>query len=202
MQDFDSLKNMWQQSSAQDTPMQTLPISKTSASAKMTMQKQQLGGSILLLFTALLVGGMAIFGEFNFTRCYSYGGMALICLVCICQAGFMFSIYKKLKNIDDTVTPALHLQQWENYYAMRKQQNKWNMPLYYLLLNLAMGMYVLEIFTGRPVINVIIFIGVYAAWMLFAYFYLGKRNLKKESTKLDRILNELRTIERQLKKPD
>lgn len=201
MQDFDSLKNMWQQSSPEDNPPQTVSISKTSTSEKMKMQKQQLGGSIMLLLTALLVGGMAFFGNLNFASWYTYGGMALICLVCICQAAFMFGIYRKLKNIDDTVAPALHLQQWENYYTMRKNQNKWNMPLYYFLLNVAMGIYVLEIFTGRPVINVIIFIGVYAAWMLFAYFYLGKRNLKKEDARLNGIIRELKTIESQLNKP-
>jgi hypothetical protein len=198
MQDFDSLKNMWQQSSAEDNTPPTLGISKTSTSEKMKMQKQQLGGAIMLLLTALLVGALAIFGDLNFTRWYTYGGMALISLVCICQAIFMFSIYKKIKDIDATSTPALHLQQWENYYGMRQKQNKWNMPLYYLLLNIAMGMYVLEIFTGRPLINVIIFIGVYAAWMLFAYFYLGKRNVKKESTRLNGIINELKAIEGQL----
>lgn len=201
MQDFDSLKNMWQQSSPEDNPPQTLSISKTSTSEKMKMQKQQLGGAIMLLLTALLVGALAIFGDLNFTRWYTYGGMALISLVCTCQAIFMFSIYKKLKNIDATSTPALHLQQWETYYGMRKRQNKWNMPLYYFLLNIAMGIYVLEIFTGRPMINVIIFISVYAAWMLFAYFYLGKRNVKKEDARLNGIISELKTIENQLNKP-
>jgi hypothetical protein len=200
MQDFDSLKNMWQQSSAEDSPLQTLSISKTSTNEKMKMQKQQLGGSIMLLITSLLIGIMAIFGNLNFNRWYTYAGMALICLVCVCQAAFMFAIYKKLKKIDDTVTPGLHLQQWENYYMMRKNQNKWNMPLYYLLLNIAMGIYVLEIFTGRPVISVIIFISVYAAWMLFAYFYLGKRNIKKETARLNGILSELKAIETQLNK--
>ncbi len=201
MQDFDSLKNMWQQSPAEENSRQTVSINQTSTSEKMKMQKQQLGGSIMLLLTALLVGGMAIFGNFNFTSWYTYAGMALICVVCICQAAFMFSIYTKLKNIDDTATPALHLQQWETYYAMRKNQNKWNMPLYYFLLNVAMGIYVLEIFTGRPVINVIIFISVYAAWMLFAYFYLGKRNVKKEDARLNGIISELKAIEKQLNKP-
>ncbi len=201
MQDFDSLKNMWQQSPAEENPRQTVSINQTSTSEKMKMQKQQLGGAFMLLVTALLIGALAIFGDLNFTRWYTYGGMALICLVCICQAAFMFSIYTKLKNIDDTATPALHLQQWETYYAMRKNQNKWNMPLYYFLLNVAMGIYVLEIFTGRPVINVIIFTSVYAAWMLFAYFYLGKRNVKKEDARLNGIITELKTIENQLNKP-
>ncbi len=162
------------------------------------MQKQQLGGAIILLFTAALIAAMAVFGNFNFTKWYTYAAMGLICVVCICQAAFMFIIYKKLKAIDDAATPTLHLKQWEQYYEMRKSQNKWNMPLYYVLLNVAMGIYVLEIFTGRPVLNVSVFIAMYAAWMIFAYFYLGKRNIRKEEARLNSIIGELKAIEFQL----
>ena len=75
------------------------------------------------------------------------------------------------------------------------------MPLYYTLLNIAMGIYMLEIFTGRPLLNVSIII-VYVAWMLFAYFYLGKRNMRKEDERLNSIIGELELIESQLKNPE
>jgi hypothetical protein len=201
MQDFDSLKNMWQKPGSEGPVMPGNNISKTSLNTKRKMQKQQLGGAIMLLCTAALIAAMAVFGNFNFTQWYTYAAMALICVVCICQAAFMFTIYKKLKAIDDAATPALHLQQWEQYYEMRNSQNMWNMPLYYILLNVAMGIYVLEIFTGRPVLNVAIFIAVYAAWMIFAYFYLGKRNIRKEEARLNSIIKELKTIEFQLSNP-
>ncbi len=201
MQDFDSLKNMWQQPGSEGTVMPDNNINKTSLNTKRKMQKQQLGGAIMLLCTAALIAAMAVFGNFNFTQWYTYAAMALICVVCICQAAFMFNIYKKLKAIDDAATPALHLQQWEQYYEMRKNQNKWNMPLYYILLNVAMGIYVLEIFTGRPVLNVAIFIAVYVAWMIFAYFYLGKRNIRREEARLNSIIEEFKTIEFQLSNP-
>ncbi len=198
MQDFDSLKNMYQQPLSSGTVMPADTINKTSLNTKRKMQKQQLGGAIMLLMTAALIIAMALFANLNFTKWYTYAAMALISLVCICQAAFMFNIYNKLKAIDETETPAVHLQQWEQYYEMRKQQNKWNMPLYYILLNVAMGIYVLEIFTGRPVVIVTIFIAVYAAWMLFAYFYLGKRNIAKEEKRLNGIISDLKTIELQL----
>ena len=76
------------------------------------------------------------------------------------------------------------------------------MPLYYTLLNIAMGIYMLEIFTGRPLLNVVIIIAVYVAWMLFAYFYLGKRNMRKEDDRLNSIIGELELIESQLKNPE
>ena len=201
MQDFDSLKNMYQQPRSSGTVMPADTINKTSVNTKRKMQKQQLGGAIMLLVTATLIAAMALFGNFNFTKWYTYAAMASLSLVCICQAAFMYIIYKKLKAINETETPAVYLQQWEQYYEMRKQQNKWNMPLYYILLNVAMGIYLLEIFTGRPVVNVIIFLAVYVAWMLFAYFYLGKRTIAKEEKRLNSIIRELKTIELQLSNP-
>ena len=165
----------------------------------MKLQKQQLGGAVMLVLTAALIAALAIFGGFNFTHWYTYGGMILICIVCLAQAALMYSLYKKINNIDETGSPAAHLQQWEAYYDLRKKQNKWNMPLYYILLNIAMGIYLIEVFTGRPIINVTIFIAVYIAWMLFAYFYLGKRNMRKEEARLNNIIGELKLIETQLK---
>jgi hypothetical protein len=198
MQDFDSLKNIWQQPTPADKNPAMIPIGKNSTTLKMKLQKQQLGGAVMLVLTAILIAAMAIFGGFNFTHWYTYGGMVLICTVCLAQAGLMFSLYKKISNIDETVSPTAHLQQWEAYYDLRKKQNKWNMPLYYILLNIAMGIYLIEVFTGRPLVNVSIFIAVYIAWMLFAYFYLGKKNIRKEDIRLNSIVEELKLIERQL----
>ena len=201
MKDFDSLKNMYQQPRSSGTVELADTINKTSLNTKRKMQKQQLGGVIMLLLTAVLIAAMAFFAGFNFAKWYTYAAMGLICLICVAQAALMFSIYRKLQSINETEAPAVHLQQWEQYFEMRKQQSMWNMPLYYILLNVAMGIYLLELFTGRPIVNVTIFLIVYAAWMLFAYFYLGKRNIQKEEKRLNGIISGLKSIVLQLSSP-
>ena len=201
MQNFDELKNIWQKPMLAENSAATTSFSKTKNTIKMKLQKQQLGGAVMLVLTAILITAMVIFGGFNFTHWYTYGAIVLICVICLAQAALMYNLYKKIKNVDETVPPAAHLQQWEAYYNLRKKQNKWNMPLYYILLNIAMGIYLIEVFTGRPIINVTIFIAVYIAWMLFAYFYLGKKNIRKEEVRLNNIINELELIETQLKNP-
>jgi Flp pilus assembly protein TadB len=203
MQDFDALKNVWQQSAgtAEVKPEITTIINNTTTS-KMKLQKTQLHGTIMLTLTTVLIICLAVFGNLHFTHWYTYGGMALIAVICLIQAAFMYMTYKKLKRIDDTVEPSAHLRQWEAYYDLRKKQNRWNMPVYYVALNIAMAIYMVEIFTGRPVVNVMIFIAVYAAWMLFAYFYLGKKNIKREDARLQKVINELKTIEGQLSKAE
>jgi hypothetical protein len=199
MQDFDSLKNMWQQpAKGGEVSREILDSITHTKTTKMKLQKPQLHGAIALTTTAIFIACLALFGNLNFKHWYTYGGMVLICMICLVQAGFMYATYKKIKRIDDTVEPSAHLQQWEAYYDLRKKQNRWNMPVYYVLLNVAMAIYMVEIFTGRPIVNVLIFIGVYAAWMLFAYFYLGRKNIRREDNRLQGIIDELRGIVGQL----
>ncbi len=199
MQDFDSLKNMWQQPVKSGDVSQDIINSITNTkTTKMKLQKPQLHGAIALTLTAIFIACLAIFGGLNFKHWYTYGGMVLICIVCLVQASFMYATYKKIKSIDDTVEPAAHLHQWEAYYDLRKKQNRWNMPVYYVLLNVAMAIYMIEIFTGKPVLNGVVFIAIYAAWMMFAYFYLGRRNLRREDNRLQTIINDLKGIEGQL----
>lgn len=200
MQDFDSLKNMWQQPvKGSDVSQDIINSITNTKTTKMKLQKPQLHGAIALTLTAVFIACLAIFGSLHFTHWYTYGAMVLICIVCLVQAGFMYATYKKIKSIDDTVEPAAHLHQWEAYYDLRKRQNRWNMPVYYVLLNVAMAIYMIEIFTGRPIVNVLIFIAIYMAWMLFAYFYLGRRTLRREDNRLQTIINGLKGIEGQLK---
>ncbi len=200
MQDFESLKNMWQQpTSPTNNSGEITTILKKTTTTKMKLIKTQLNGAKALTLTAIFIACLSIFGNLNFVHWYTYGGMALICIICVVQAWFMYTTSKKIKAIDDTAEPAEHLRQWEAYYDLRKKQNKWNMPVYYLLLNVAMAVYMIEIFTGKKLFGVLVFISIYAAWMLFAYFYLGRKNIRKEDNRLQAIINELKGIEGQLK---
>ena len=47
-------------------------------------------------------------------------------------------------------------------------------------------------------VNVLIFLAVYLGWMIFAYFYLGKRVIRKEEFKLKTIMDNLKQLEAQL----
>jgi len=195
MKDFDLLKDSWNstESGISENEIKKIANKKNKKSNKMKLQHQQSLGAILLILTAIFIAGLGIFGNFNFEYWYTYFGMALICLICLAEAGIMLFTFKKIKDIDETASPIIHLEQWNDYYLFRKKQAKWNMPLYYIALNLAIIIYASGIFIGRPWKGIIIFTVVYIAWMLFAYFYLGKKTLKKEDDRLNGIMSELKS---------
>lgn len=199
MKDFDSLKTLWEQ--AGDGPNsrenKNVQWSSQSRSYKLNLQKEQFRGALMLILTALLLIAMAIFADFSKTL-LTYIGMYLLAAICTAQAILFLFTWQKIKNIDETLPPRQHLQQWETYYNFRQMQIKWNMPLYFIFLNLAMGIYLFDLFKGRPVVNVLIFLAVYLGWMIFAYFYLGKRVIRKEAFKLKTIMDNLKQVEAQL----
>lgn len=199
MQDFDALKEMWDKADDKNTgnaPRAT-GLSSMSKSHKQKLERQQIGASIMLCITGFVILAMALFGNFRFEWMITYIAMFMMTAVCWAQSVILFFNWKKIRSIDETHPPRQHLQEWETYYAFRKKQLKWNGPLYFIALNLAMGMYFIEIFRGRPVMNIIIFVAAYVAWMLFAYLYLGKKNLRKEESQLMAIIQNLKALEEQ-----
>lgn len=198
MQDFDALKEIWNQPSADGLKLdKEFTFSKDSATAKTKLLKEQLVGGIVLVLTSIGIGLMALFFNFNFKHFYTYLAMILLVIICLAQAAILFYTYFKLKQIDDTATPPQHLEQWEAYYAFRQKQVKIYMPAYFVALNLAMGLYLFEILSGRPILNVIIFLSVYAGWMIYAIFFLGRKKVKQENKRLQGIIDELKAIEHQ-----
>ena len=199
MKDFDSLKTLWKQAGDDLPPRENKKVqwSNQSRNYKLNLQNQQLRGGIVLIFTALLIIAMALFADFYKTL-ITYIGMYLIAAICLAQAILLLYTWQKIKNIDETLPPHQHLQQWEAYYAFRQKLINWNMPLYFIFLNLAMGIYLFDIFQGRPIVNVLIFLAIYLSWMVFAYFYLGKRVIRKEEFKLKTIMDNLKQLEAQL----
>lgn len=198
MKEFDNLKDLWQQGTATAVPARRpVKLSRVSVNNRYSLQRQQLRGAVILLLTALYVAALAIFGRFGLKEWYTFFAMGMVVLICLFQAFLLFYTYRQIRLIDDAAPPDQHLRQWEDYYALRKKQAAIIMPAYFIGLNIALGIYFIEVMQGRPLLNITIFLLVYAAWMLFAWFYLGKRILKKEKQKLDGIMNELRSLEGQ-----
>lgn len=200
MKDFDAIKNLWQQSKpAEQKAVDLSAIARQSKDTRTKLFRQLLFGGITLFFTVVFITWMMYFSTMKLTWFVTHIAIWIINTTVLLQSALTLFTAYKVSLIDDTLPPAQHLQQWENYYAFRKKQIQWNKPLYFLFLNLGMGLYFLEVVHGRPIGYVITLIVVYCGWMLYAYFILGKRILAKEEKRLKGIMDELKLIEEQLK---
>lgn len=198
MQDFDALKKLWQEEPENARQISTpAELSSTSQRNRKWLKNTQLIGAIGQIIVGVFITWMIFFGNFGFKFWYTYLSMGLVVLLCLIQAAFMFYTYGKINAIDDSVSPAEHLRQWEAYYAIRQKQLTFQGPVFTILLSIILGIYYIEILSGRPFWPSLIIVILTIAWILFAYFYLGRKSIKKETGRLQSIIDELKQVEEQ-----
>jgi len=199
MKDFDDIKNMWQQQPpGQKKTIDPLAVNKMPVGIKTKLLRQQATAVAVLAVIIILIAGLGLFSTF-FKRTVTYIGLLMAFLVIAMQLIVMLYTYIKIKKIDDTLDPGAHLQQWEAYYLFRKKQVRWNMPVYFILLNLAMCLYLAEVVIDHFNVWVGIFLAVYIALMLFTYLVLEKMSMAREEKRIQRIIIYLKKLLEQLK---
>ncbi|GAO42553.1 hypothetical protein [Flavihumibacter petaseus] len=223
MNSFDDLKEIWQSSDEPgliplhegmqelaplpaETTWPVVPVlprrGKSAFPSRNKLERQLKFGAASLFITGLFVFWLGYFSGIPFQSKVTYAGVVVIGLVCWAQSVLLLFTWLRLHGIDETALPAVHLQQWEAYYRFRRKQAAWNVPLYFIALNLGMGLYCIEIFSGRKPLNVALFLLIYGAWMIIAYFVIGKRNLRNEDARLKSILDNVRDLKQQFDKEE
>jgi uncharacterized membrane protein YbjE (DUF340 family) len=195
MEEFKELENLWQQSETK------IPTKKTNISKiknnRMKLKNTYTKGAILLLLTGIFILGLMIFLDSNLKTIPVISSMMIISITCFLQAALMLFTANEITKIDETQTPSFHLKQWQNFREFQKKQRHWNMPVYYTLLSIALGVYMYELLKNADLWKMILTFVITYSWMLFAYFYLGKKEIKKQDAKLDGIISELKSLENQ-----
>ena len=195
MEEFKELENLWKQSETKIPPQKT-NISKIKNN-RMKLKNTYTKGAILLILTGIFILGLMIFLDSNLKTILVVSSMIIISITCFLQAALMLFTANEIAKIDETQTPTFHLKQWQNFRVFQKKQRHWNMPVYYTLLSIALGVYMYELLKNADLWKMILTFAITYSWMLFAYIYLGKKEIKKQDAKLDGIISELKSLENQ-----
>lgn len=197
MEEFKDLENLWKQSET-EVPPKTPDISKIKNN-RMKLKNTYKKGAVLLILTGILILVLMTTFDAKIRTFPIISSMIIISLICFLQAGLMIFTANKISKIEETQTPGLHLQQWQQFRLFQKKQRHWNMPVYYTLLSIALAVYLYGLLKNADAWKMILTFAVTYAWILFAYFYLGKKEVKKQDAKLDSIIAELNGLENQFK---
>lgn len=192
MKDFDELKNIWQQ---QKVTLATNPEeliakakkSKRDFNAKITIQL------VTLLLSMIVVGYVGI--TIPFEQKTTYAGIVLILITVFGFSAVRIYQMLQLQKIDLTQTPEHTLPKLETAVRLQKMVSTKLMTAYMLLLNLAMGLYFIEVMHPMSTSLKAICLTVYIAWMLIAYFYLGKKQKIREEQRLQDIINTIKQVQ-------
>ncbi len=192
MKDFDNIMDVWKQQKEVKIPDAVAIIQKAKKEQNSFTNKIILQATILLLtIVALVWVGTAI----NFKMITTYIGLGLMCL---CVLGFsIIRLYQmfKIKKIDFTQNPSLTLIELEKTYTFQQFVSNKVGLMYFILLNLAFVFYFIEVMQPMSLQLKLIVLTVYTSWMLFAYFYLGKKQKKKENERIQKMIDSIKEME-------
>lgn len=195
MEEFKELENLWKQSETKH-PTKDTKISKIKSN-RIKLKNTYSKGAILLIVTGILILVMLFFLDSKLKTIPIILSIIIVSLTCFLQAFLMLFTANKISTIDETQTPSFHLKQWQNFREFQKNQRHWNIPVYYILLGSALGVYFYELLKNIDLWKMILAYVITYSWMLFAYLYLGKKEIKKQDAKLDHIISELKSLENQ-----
>lgn len=192
MKEFDNLKEIWNQQKESAVPDVSQIISKAKKEKKSMGNKIILQVGILLFTIAALI---MVVSKIDFKMITTFIGIGLM-LTTI----FIFSLIRlyqayKLKSIDLTESPKQVLLKLEQFYAFQQLVSTKCMLAYFILLNVAFGLYFIEVMAPMSTLMKTISLLIYIAWMLFAYFILGKKQTQKEYDKTQSLIDGIKKIE-------
>jgi hypothetical protein len=192
MKDFDNLKDLWKQQEETKLPDVSEVLKK--------IKKEKLVYTNKILFqVTILIGTMItlvwIGSSIDFKKTTTYIGLGLMLL---CIAGFsIVRLYQmiSLKKIDLTQKPSETLSKLEHYFAFQQIVSTKISLAYFIVLNIAFVFYFIEVMHPMSFQLKTICLTTYIAWMLFAYFYLGKKQKKKENDRIQKIIDSIKEME-------
>ena len=192
MKDFDNIMDVWKQQKEVKIPDASAIIQKAKKEQNTFTGKIILQVTILLLtIVALVWVGTAI----KFKMITTYIGLGLMCL---CVFGFsVIRLYQMLqiKKIDFNQKPSLTLIELEKTYTLQQFVSNKVSLIYFILLNLAFVFYFIEVMQPMSIQLKSIVLTAYVSWMLFAYFYLGKKQKNSENERIQKMIDSIKEME-------
>lgn len=192
MKDFDNIMDVWKQQKEVKIPDASSIIQK--AKKEQNTFARKIIFQVATLSTTL-VALVWIGSSINFKMITTYIGLGLMFL---CVFGFsVIRLYQmlQLKKIDFTQKPSLTLAELEKTYTFQQFVGNKVSLMYFIVLNLAFVFYFIEVIQPMSLLLKSIVLIVYSSWMLFAYFYLGKKQKKKENERIQKMIDSIKEME-------
>ncbi len=190
-----NFNEIWQSQETRPTINADAIAAKAKGVKRSVMLKIVLGNALLLATMAFIIWVIVYFEPKMITT--KIGALIIV-------AGLMMQIIASSKLIpllrknDAAQNHSDYLQQ---LLLLKKKQaflETTVMSLYFILLGIGLGLYMIEYAMLLSVANRWLYCGLTFLWMAFAWFYLRPRTIKKQRQKLDDAIAQLERLEKQL----
>lgn len=124
-------------------------------------------------------------------------GIVLAILAMAMYVGFYNGLLRTYKNIDSTQTNQEYLQ---HLISIRKKQQYMQSRIlswYFILLLVGVCLYMYEYASRMTVFYALITYGITLLWIAFNWFYLRPKQIKKQQTKINNLIEKFEEINNQ-----
>jgi hypothetical protein len=192
MKEFNNLQEIWKQQQQTTLPDVSQIITKAKKEKRSYIQKICIQIIILLVtIAALCYVGVSI----DFKNYSTFIGLGLMVFCILVFSGFRLYQVIQLNKIDFAQAPSLTLKALESILDLQKTINTKVSTGYFIVLNIAFAFYFIEVLRPMNFISKATVIIVYSAWMLFANFYLGKKQKKIENDRIQNLIDSVKEME-------
>lgn len=125
-----------------------------------------------------------------------------ILLIILAMVIFLFAYnesYSLFKNYMNSQSNSDYLKDLLAIKAKQKFMGKTILNLYFILLSSGIGLYMYEYTSRMKPLWAIITYGITSIWILYNWFYLRPKQIKKQKVKLDEIISKFEMLNMQLK---
>jgi len=125
-----------------------------------------------------------------------------ILLIILAMVIFLFAYnesYSLFKNNMNSQSNSDYLKDLLAIKAKQKFMGKTILNLYFILLSSGIGLYMYEYTSRMKPLWAIITYGITSIWILYNWFYLRPKQIKKQKAKLDEIISKFEMLNMQLK---
>jgi hypothetical protein len=195
MAEFEQVQKIWKlQKPTDDLPDAGTLLSLTRTTKNKLVRQVALQCVIFLLvtvYTIILQRSLAL----SETARYAIYGLVI---ACVSQSLLNGYAWRALMSIDELQKPVAHASAWEHYYTTRIKLVRISGPVYFLLFNICMGVFLIDVGASYPVWLRVLVVAGYITWLVVGWFIVRKKVIYNECQRITGIINNLKGIARDL----
>jgi hypothetical protein len=194
MKEFDDLISVWKEQKENSLSVEQVLLNINTQRNKMAFK---LFLAVLAMFASVIVM-IAVWIFIDIKSIYTHIGLSMLVSLVFIYSILMIRNLRSLKTTDKLLSPKQHIAQLKKIQQEQNIMNTYYLKIYFVILTVGLLLYYQEILAPASMLFKVITYVVTISWLLFAQFYIGRRNIAKNNAKMQAMLNELEKIENQL----
>ena len=194
MDDNIDFKDLWKKQSVSQPNIDDL-LSKLNHFKKVSLRKLILT-NVLLLATCVFI----IFIWYRYQPVFISTKIGIV--LCVAAMAIYLFFYNKLfsefKNSDNTKSNTAYLEKLIEIKTKQKFLQSKMLNLYFIMLGSGLCLYMYEYTSRMTKLWSIFTYAVMLSWLAFVWFYLRPKQIKKEETKINALIEKFEAINKQL----